>query len=134
MAAVAFARAARFGAWLAGVPADFGIATTGGVAAKSKGREEEEDDARSSSPSLTVWLAHLAGSSGSHGILSHFPVLIIGAIGVGMVMHRHWQLSTKVLAAATLGWAIRAAGLSLSQVDWRRRCSPRGGLSSFFPC
>jgi hypothetical protein len=39
---------------------------------------------------------------GPHGLLSHFPVLIIGVLGVGAIMHRHWPTATKVMAAATL--------------------------------
>jgi hypothetical protein len=43
---------------------------------------------------------------GGHGALSHFPVLIMGVLGVTMVMHRHWPAMTKVLAAVTLAAAI----------------------------
>lgn len=39
---------------------------------------------------------------GSHGILSHFPVIIFGIAGVFAVMHRHWPSATKFLAAAAL--------------------------------
>jgi len=43
---------------------------------------------------------------GSHGVLSHFPVLILGIIGVTMIMHRHWPSATKMLAGVTLGSAL----------------------------
>lgn len=43
---------------------------------------------------------------GAHGLLSHFPVLAVGAVGVSMVMHRHWPQAAKVLAAATLAGAV----------------------------
>jgi hypothetical protein len=38
---------------------------------------------------------------GSHGLLTHFPVLIFGFFGVASVMHRHWPATTKMLAIAT---------------------------------
>jgi hypothetical protein len=38
---------------------------------------------------------------GRHGLLSHFPVMIMGMFGIGAVMHRHWPGSTKLLAAAS---------------------------------
>jgi hypothetical protein len=43
---------------------------------------------------------------GEHGILSHFPVVIVGAFGVAAVMHRHWPRTTKALAAATVAGGI----------------------------
>ena len=39
---------------------------------------------------------------GRHGVVSHFPVVLVGILGVTMVMHRHWPSTTKVLAAGTL--------------------------------
>jgi hypothetical protein len=36
---------------------------------------------------------------GTHGVLSHFPVMVLGVAGVFAVMHRHWPSSTKTLAA-----------------------------------
>ena len=39
---------------------------------------------------------------GDHGILSHFPVVILGGFGVAAVMHRHWPKTTKVLASGTV--------------------------------
>jgi hypothetical protein len=62
----------------------------------------------------------LAGLFGSHGILSHFPVLIFGIFGVGAVMHRHWAAWTKTLAVATAAGAVIVVGLyCFSQADWR---------------
>jgi hypothetical protein len=57
---------------------------------------------------------------GSHGLLSHFPVLIFGVFGVGAVMHRHWPAWTKTLAGASAAGAVLVIGLySFSQADWR---------------
>jgi hypothetical protein len=57
---------------------------------------------------------------GNHGVLSHFPVMILGMAGVLSVMHRHWPASTKSLAVATAAGAmiilLRYAWLP---VDWR---------------
>jgi hypothetical protein len=36
---------------------------------------------------------------GTHGLLVHFPVVIIGFTGMLAVMHRHWPATTKTLAA-----------------------------------
>jgi len=38
---------------------------------------------------------------GSHGIFSHFPILLIGIFGIFAVMHRHWPGMVKLLAGAT---------------------------------
>jgi hypothetical protein len=43
---------------------------------------------------------------GAHGLLSHFPVLLVGLSGVGAVMHRHWPSFVKFLAAATVLGAV----------------------------
>lgn len=58
---------------------------------------------------------------GRHGLLSHFPVLIIGVIGVSMVMHRHWPATTKMLATATVAAAAGIIGVCVVQQgnDWR---------------
>jgi len=58
----------------------------------------------------TSWLARRMADTtriigalvGAHGLFSHFPVLILGVLGVGAIMHRHWPTATKVMAAATL--------------------------------
>ena len=36
---------------------------------------------------------------GEHGLLVHFPVVILGFAGMFAVMHRHWPSTTKILAA-----------------------------------
>jgi hypothetical protein len=57
---------------------------------------------------------------GSHGLFTHFPVILLGLAGVGAVMHRNWLPSTKSLAAASgiaMGGTI---GLfCFSQASWR---------------
>jgi hypothetical protein len=57
---------------------------------------------------------------GNHGVLTHFPILLVGLVGVGMVMHRHWPASTKVFASATvIGAAVIILAYCLTQTGWR---------------
>jgi len=39
---------------------------------------------------------------GEHGVLSHYPALILGVIGATLVLHRNWSAPTKMMAALTL--------------------------------
>jgi hypothetical protein len=56
---------------------------------------------------------------GGHGVLIHFPVIIFGIAGTTMVMHRHWPMTTKMLAAATLaGAATVILAISWNRPDW----------------
>ncbi len=56
---------------------------------------------------------------GSHGAISHFPILLVAILGMAAVMHRHWPLSTKALAVATLlGSGIIITGCALWRSDW----------------
>jgi hypothetical protein len=43
----------------------------------------------------------LQSLAGEHGLLSHFPVLVLGGVGISLIMHRHWPGSTKALAGGT---------------------------------
>jgi hypothetical protein len=62
----------------------------------------------------------VAAVLGAHGLLSHFPVLLLGAIGVGMVMHRHWTTANKVLASATVAAsAAMVVTFAVARPDWR---------------
>lgn len=58
--------------------------------------------------------------AGKHGIFSHFPVLLIGILGIGAVMHRHWPMFVKALAAASAIAAIAIISLYAAvRSDWR---------------
>jgi hypothetical protein len=66
---------------------------------------EAVDDEESADP---FWLStghtigrFLAAMLGTHGLLSHFPIALLGVLGIGVIMHRHWPTSTKTLAAIT---------------------------------
>ncbi|MGC4030903.1 MAG: hypothetical protein QM754_04035 [Tepidisphaeraceae bacterium] len=39
---------------------------------------------------------------GEHGLFSHFPVLVLGLAGAGLIVRRHWTGSVKAMAAFTL--------------------------------
>ena len=83
---------------------------------------EEEEDLEPASAWDPLWEASAriaAAFFGRHGVLSHFPVVLLGVVGVTMVMHRHWPSTTKVLASATLvgGLAIIVM-YALRAIDW----------------
>lgn len=57
---------------------------------------------------------------GAHGIFSHFPVMLIGILGISAVMHRHWPIFVKALAAASAIGAIAIMTLhAIVRTDWR---------------
>jgi hypothetical protein len=61
----------------------------------------------------------LTATVGDHGVLSHFPVLIVGLLGISAVMHRHWPSSTKTLAAMTAAAAVAILVLyHAAKIDW----------------
>jgi hypothetical protein len=61
----------------------------------------------------------VAALVGEHGLLSHFPVVLLGIIGMTMVMHRHWPWTTKMLATVTFGGALLLLILfTLKRPDW----------------
>jgi len=74
--------------------------------------EEDADDviARSSAWSSFIFTCDWLTTAlvGSHGLLSHFPILLLGVGGVGAVMHRHWPAPVKVLAGISLASATAA--------------------------
>jgi hypothetical protein len=62
----------------------------------------------------------LASFVGGHGVFSHFPIVLLGIIGVTLIMHRHWPAATKMLAGATLGGALAVIVIySLCRSDTR---------------
>lgn len=64
-----------------------------------------------------MWFVN--GTIGQHGLFSHFPVVILGIIGIGAVMHRHWPSSTKTLAGATAMGAILVVLLCrIGRLEW----------------
>ncbi len=80
------------------------------------------DDPDANPPPPTFWQKVSHGASGfvwtllgDHGLLVHFPVVILGIAGMFAVMHRHWPLTTKVLAAdAAIAALIGLLGFSMA--------------------
>ena len=73
------------------------------TAAPSLGDDAEPLDA-------SVWLSlgravnrGLVFTVGPHGAFSHFPVLLLGIVGTGIVLRRHWTRGVKWLAAGSVG-------------------------------
>jgi hypothetical protein len=81
------------------------------------------DDPDANPPPPTLWqkITHGLNSFawsliGEHGLLVHFPVVILGVAGMFAVMHRHWPLTTKILAAdSAVAALIGLIGFSLSR-------------------
>ena len=102
-----------------------GAGAVGGVAGVSvRFPEFEYEDVEPASTWDPLWegLARVAAAFfGRHGVLSHFPVVLMGVVGVTMVMHRHWPTTTKVLASATLvGGGVIIVMYALRAIDWRQ--------------
>jgi hypothetical protein len=84
-----------------------------------------DDDMLAAPPTIfqqaELFLDRLVGAFvGSHGMLSHFPILLIGLAGVAAVCHRHWPWTTKTLAIVTMaGAAIVILRYVWLPVDWK---------------
>jgi hypothetical protein len=95
----------------------------GVVRSSTSTQSDEVDDAIAPAPwkvALFRGLDRTMGALvGSRGVLSHFPVIIVGVLGLSLVLRRHWPASTKVMAAATLAGAVGImAGYIVLRVDW----------------
>ena len=61
----------------------------------------------------------LSAFVGGHGLLTHFPVLILGILGVVSILRRHWPTNTKVMVCATMLAALAIViGYTLQHADW----------------
>lgn len=62
----------------------------------------------------------LGALAGGRGIFSHFPVILFGLFGIGLVLRRHWPVATKTLAGVTLlGAVLVIAGYVVLPTDAR---------------
>jgi hypothetical protein len=68
--------------------------------------DTDEEEGKQPTYFQTVILRFADGLLGPHGLLSHFPILLIGIGGVGAVLHRHWPLPTKMMAMVSLFAAV----------------------------
>lgn len=102
---------------------------------RSRAGADDDDDPP------TAWRSALRGTGrflaaflGQHGVLTHFPVVVLGVVGVSMVMHRHWPTTTKVFAGATLasGLAI-VAGYTFVNPEWREAMFANRWFVVFLP-
>lgn len=71
--------------------------------------------------SLKFGLWRIGGAFiGRHGVLSHFPIVLMGILGVIMIMRRHWPAPTKMLAGGTLAGALAIMAIySVCRVNHR---------------
>ncbi len=106
------------GSWLPQQPSL--VELSGPVSAQAVFYDEEDV------PTRSVWLdmgsyigRTLETLLGAHGLLSHYPMIILGLIGMSAILHRHWPGSIKMLAGATLLGGIWII-LSLAQRDSER--------------
>ncbi len=73
---------------------------------------------------ISQWTAYhldrlITATIGAHGLLSHFPLLLLGAAGVMLMMHRNWPESIKWLAGATLlAGVVAVIVIVLSRIDY----------------
>ena len=81
---------------------------------------DQDDEPARAWAQVGVWQGRLVGAMlGSHGVFSHFPVLVFGVIGLSVVMHRHWPATTKLLAAATIGAGVAIVlTYAVGETDW----------------
>jgi hypothetical protein len=64
-------------------------------------------------------ISFLRAFVGGHGLLTHFPVLILGMWGVGTILRRHWPTSTKGMVCATVLASLAIViGYTLQHADW----------------
>jgi MFS family permease len=76
----------------------------------------------------TLWLSigrhvnrWLVAGFGPHGVLSHFPALLLAVIGTAALLHRHWPIFLKVLALTGLVSTLAVIGVICASrtVNWR---------------
>lgn len=65
------------------------------------------------------FVSFLRAFVGGHGLVTHFPVLLFGLLGVGTVLRRHWPGTTKGMVCATVLAALAImVGYTLQHADW----------------
>lgn len=95
------------------------------VVADSDARNEPDADDVIAPPTRSAqlfsslrWLLDVL--AGGQGLFSHFPVLLFGIFGIAAVMHWHWPMFVKSLAAASATAALLIlASYALLDTPWR---------------
>src|SRR5439155_12660055 len=94
-------------------------AVAGGSSARVLAADPDENEGDQPTFFTTAALHFADGVLGPHGLLSHFPILLIGVGGIGVVLHRHWPAATKTLAVVSILSAILIVGVYVSfDPDW----------------
>ena len=104
--------------------------------APAQNSADDDDD-----PPAGVWRSIETGGArfidaifGSHGLLTHFPILLLGLLGVSMVMHRHWPVTTKILASASVAGALAILiAFASAKSDWREAMFANRWFLVFLP-
>ena len=97
------------------------LTTGAGAALAVDAPDVADEDGRDSAwdRALAVGERLVSALVGGHGLLSHFPIVLLGIAGVSMVMHRHWPWTTKMLASVTLAGALLLLVLfTVRRADW----------------
>lgn len=93
-------------------------------ATPSPAGDEFDESALQPSPIAVAITQFFALLFGTHGLFSHFPIMLLAVIGIAAVMHRHWPTPTKMLAAVTLAGALLIILLHSNGIDLRARNAP----------
>ena len=112
-----------------------GLSFPAGTTADEMDFDADERAPQSAWQALGAGLGRVASAFfGRHGVLSHFPVVLLGILGVTMVMHRHWPSTTKVLATATLVGGLAMILLyAFRALDWAQAMFGTRWFVAFLP-
>ena len=66
-----------------------------------------------------VGTEHVMGALiGTHGIVTHFPAVLLGIMGIVLVLRRHWPTATKTMALVTLSGGAIVILVCVYNADW----------------
>jgi MFS family permease len=98
------------------------IAIVTGAPVTPPAADDEDLQSDSTPGALTIFVVRLVdGLLGPHGLLTHFPIVIVSVGGIGAVIHWHWPRATKALAAVCLlGAMLIVLGYAVFDCDWNQ--------------
>lgn len=95
------------------------VASTSLAPALSRGTDEEDEPPTFLHSAGRDTASFVRAFLGGHGLLTHFPVLVLGIWGLATVLRRHWPASTKGMVCATVLAALAIViGYTLQHADW----------------